>query len=737
MVPQATYCRGRDGDVGLESPEEDPVTRTGLLVALATFSVGAILGYLVGASAGHPPGTRAERVMVADALLARDAGPGTTERRRGGSNVPDLPFAPLSAGTGIITGCVTLADGCPLAGVLVRATPRPPGERARKGRQPTDLDLEMAVRRYKARMRFERESRRETTTDEAGRFTLTGIADATYYVAAFLEGHDVRARGEGHESAGPDDVVVFIATAITYLDLAVLLPDGALAERAKITCARARSAFDIVPTTTVSWTCRDPVLQLEPGAWRLTAAGGRDGELRSDETKVVIEAGVAPEAVTLRLEARPGLCGRLVFPPGHPDLEARVHALRVAPGAEVPDRRVLEEGEDRWLGSNINAAYSYVDLEPGTWIVVVSMGKNRVVGRAVLEVTDGMVVRDFEVPPPEPGDFLILRVEAPDGTLLRDVSIDTGYVCRRYSSAGGGEATLLPDGTYRVQHHAVESERLEEGGTYVVEVQSREYGTVSAKYDADETRTLTVRLEDPATLEVRLTGYVGSPHEGSIWLGLSRAQGGGIRENLATPDAEGRYEFGPRPPGEYVLRVGVKEGPRALWVKKVPLKLAAGANVVTVAVPPLHELTVIVDGLGEAAQIGLCLEGGDVNLWIPGKTPTDGRVRFERLPAGRYVVSSEGVREPGQMVVALRGSTTVRFEAQTMNALYVHIRNLDGHLARAGLREGDLVIAINGEEIVNRDQGRLLLATAQAEGTATFTIVRGRARLEVSMDPGK
>jgi hypothetical protein len=129
-----------------------------------------------------------------------------------------------------------------------------------------------------------------------------------------------------------------------------------------------------------------------------------------------------------------------------------------------------------------------------------------------------------------------------------------------------------------------------------------------------------------------------------------------------TPDAEGRYTFPPCPPGEYVLRLGVNEGIVARWISSRRVRLRRGTQVETLVIPALHELTVEAGDLPPGRRIGLRREEGEVSEYLFLRLPKDGRVRFDRLPAGRYTVYCDDPARPGDMTVELAGTTTVRFE---------------------------------------------------------------------------
>ena len=56
-----------------------------------------------------------------------------------------------------------------------------------------------------------------------------------------------------------------------------------------------------------------------------------------------------------------------------------------------------------------------------------------------------------------------------------------------------------------------------------------------------------------------------------------------------------------------------------------------------------------------------------------------------------------------------------------------------GTLGRSGLRNGDLVVAIDGTEITGEPQGYSLQRAAEAKGRGTFTVLRGGKRVDVDV----
>jgi hypothetical protein len=112
-----------------------------------------------------------------------------------------------------------------------------------------------------------------------------------------------------------------------------------------------------------------------------------------------------------------------------------------------------------------------------------------------------------------------------------------------------------------------------------------------------------------------------------------------------------------------------------------------------------------------------------------------GRAVFEGLPAGEYQISGSGALPRGQMRVNVPGQTTVRYEPQTVNAYFVRIRSPEGYAAKAGLREGDLVVGIDGQEFTSEAQMGALLTLAREKEECALLVLRGRRTLTLRGDP--
>jgi hypothetical protein len=268
-----------------------------------------------------------------------------------------------------------------------------------------------------------------------------------------------------------------------------------------------------------------------------------------------------------------------------------------------------------------------------------------------------------------------------------------------------------------------------EGGTYEIEFGTKKFGKKSVSYKRGEKREFEIRFREPATLAVTVRGFAGSEHADKIELGLVRREGEGDTKKTA-PDAEGRAVLGPVESGDYDVVLFVRCGRhQSIGAVKKPVSLPAGESEATLAIPPLHEL-VIAGNKGE--QYHITADENFGGWFYESRTcGDDGRATFGPLPAGRYTLRADG--KPGDMTVSVPcGEVTYR--ASEYNALKVSIQDPDGALAKAGLQDGDLVVAVNGTEFKGAAQMQLLFAGAMGRGDAKLTLVRGSRTVELTIN---
>ena len=72
--------------------------------------------------------------------------------------------------------------------------------------------------------------------------------------------------------------------------------------------------------------------------------------------------------------------------------------------------------------------------------------------------------------------------------------------------------------------------------------------------------------------------------------------------------------------------------------------------------------------------------------------------------------------------------------AMGLNALIARITDPDGAMAKAGLEDGDYVTGIDGTPFEDQQHLWALTTLAQKKDRVTLTVVRGGARLSVTVD---
>jgi hypothetical protein len=650
--------------------------------------------------------------------------------------VLDLVPAPeFSTGSGTITGRVSTPDGEPLDGVLVRAArQRTYPYRYKRGKGPPEADgPEDRLREYAERLHYEHGNRREAVTGSEGGFTLTEIADdAEYRISAWKRGYEIRARPSSRKYRAGDKVEL-LAKPLALVPVEIVLPAGGPPEEAKIEIRVGTG------TQRQGWTPDEKEIGLEPGTVSIRAVGGEEGEFASEEQEVEVDVENPPSSLTFRLEARPGIRGRVTFPEGQEYSYGEVSVLRILPGKEADPQRLVREGQRKTVYSYRDGKFLFLDLPAGSYLLGLVMNRRDVVASASVEVSGGMVVHDLVAPAPDPEDSVVVRAEGPDGKLVTDLYLTTGYTGPKGSGTGVALNTRLPDGTFRVAHHVVQEEHEDPDVRHWINVRSNRFGAQRVEYDRASTRELTVRFEAPATLEVTLDGYLGTEYEGVVRLSLREASKGGSgsyyssyyggsRQNPLS--AEGKQKFGPVQPGDYVISVGLQmERYGSRTVATVPVALKSGANRETVSLPALYTLTVLLDAK-DGSQVYIRQQGGYTSA---SKKVKDGRAVFEKLAAGDYTIHAQGK----QMVVKIPGQTEVRLEGQAMNAYRVSITDPKGNMAQAGLQDGDVIIGIDDTEFEDTSQMWAAVTLAKSKKSVTLTLIRGNARHRMSVDFGK
>jgi hypothetical protein len=548
-------------------------------------------------------------------------------------------------------------DGSPLPGVEVTCypqrdpQPRPalrPGEKPPE-REPVDLAVEAAVWH-----RWTQAAKRRATTDAAGEFRIEGIADRKHQVNAYLPGWQIQPKDWRETSqARPGMDLNLVAKASVEVRVEISCPDGPLPENLQIRQEgpQGRGGF--------GFNAENPVIRIEPGTHELTAIGGDAEEYRSDPQTVVVPDGSVGVTVVFVLRGRPGIRGKVLFPPGEEWDQPQVLLQRLGKDEKASAaglRASSREATRRYR--SVGEGYAFSDLAPGRYGVGVARGhEGPVVVFEEVEVGEGPVTRDLRVPPADPSEFVVVRVLKPDGAAVTDFTATTGFKGKGFSSSGGGISVRRADGSRLVFHHA-QTAPDDPDGMFSITVDAKSLGGATVEYRKGERSEWTVRLEEPGRVEARVTGHRGTPYEDRLQFVLAPPGGTarhfGMRHGAPRVDASGLQVIPGIQPGEYSLQLLLEGGQRmANPIARLPVSVRSGRNEFTVPLPELHEVAIT----GAGPQVHVLRQGEGAERLVIFVQSSGGNARVDGLLEGEYEVQSgekrQKFRVPGTTKVEL------------------------------------------------------------------------------------
>ncbi|MHC4860236.1 MAG: hypothetical protein ACYTDY_09120, partial [Planctomycetota bacterium] len=604
------------------------MSRGALLLVLVAFAAGGAFGFVIGTGGDDPtegpvspqPGRAGSRAPRPAPLEGPSPADPDLARALSRLHVPEAAWE-----SGRIAVLVRTEEGEPLPGVLVRAAPvrETYEDPVRSGRVPVDPPVEDLVRELAVETRLARAERVEAVTGADGACELVGLADLPYDVAAYLEGWSFRGETQTTKVRSGSEVR-FRAADRARLELTVLLPDGTEPPVAHV------QVSGKIGTGQRRWTPSRREAWLPPDVWTLTVTAGEANEFRSSPVDVFVPPEGTPEPITIRLDPRTGIRGRVVLPEGELAAAGKLRACRLIEGEGTDTERLLDDrhGQDVKVGRE--GTFVVLDLAAGTWVLGLVTG-GEAVGRTAVEVTSGLATCEIELPDPDPEGSVIVIVLGPDGKRDDRVSVVSQLAVgeQRWSGPPG---VPIRAGGFRVAH-ARPGEGASPGeAVHTLVVRSRLYGESRVEYGGPGERRVEVKLEEPASLNVKVTGYTEGGHAGHVKLILVPPAGAGGSPYWQTdrpPDEQGRYVVPGIPPGDYRLVV------QAMLDKntRIPalvqsIMVAPGENRIEVSMPRLYSLTIRSDT--PSARFGLRPPLDSPQRWrCPPRSPRGGRVVWE------------------------------------------------------------------------------------------------------------
>jgi hypothetical protein len=659
----------------------------------------------------------------------------------------------VAGGNETLTGIVVGELGEPMADVLILATPRtrsePYGEVSdRIGRGEPDGDsLQEQLQRRAAGWAERRLGRLEGRTGPDGQFTIRGARDITYEVEAFREGWIFDA--EPGDGLRPGGALTLIGRQVVAVECEVRLPDGTTPEVAAVRFVYSRSPR-VSAETTLRWTAATPVLRLPWRSGTLQAFAdyvvepeargsapvryrSREVQLTSDDTRVV-----------LQLEGTRGLWGQVRFEAGAFDSNPRIKVLPID-GVGMPGRRELvdrDDGPELWI-DRAGGFYEVGDLDAGTYAVAVLV-RDAVVWAEPVEVGEELTRCDIVVEAPDPGSMLRVVCTDARGAVVRGVEFRA-----RFAQQGGDPTSLRlavrhdPDGSYWIATDSLvpDDEEFDELSTDAkIELFARHVrlGTEMAvvRPGMSEVR---IRYGEPCRLLVTVSGDAGLRAGETFQVAISPSGAdegpfGGTRVRVEG----GRAVFDGLSPGGYEVVLEAAERDGIDWharpLAKESVTLTGGDQAVSLIAPPLH--TVVVQAVGFESGAELMLFPVDEDEWQSiafAYVGEDGTARFTGIAAGDFRLTA---RDSDSWVEVTVPGGPVELVNERHDCMRVAISTEDGKLYEAGLRAGDLIVAVGDVEL-GPDDLRSTFRAAMNEPDAKLVVLRGGQRIELSPPAGE
>lgn len=371
--------------------------------------------------------------------------------------------------------------------------------------------------------------------------------------------------------------------------------------------------------------------------WIHGFGGLREGS-KSEPRHLRVRADEPLVEVILVLRERTGVHGKVVLPGkfDRPRLEVRLRPLEGdTPAAEAPFDRSDRSAQPR---ARDGYGFAFHDLEPGTYALGLSFGRERFRVVETVQVTEGMVEQDLVVDRFDPKHFMEIKVLGPDGQPIPDAQVAITFSGGNRSVAGGNIALQREDGVFIVDHipeHTLGEDGEYAEGVYAVRVHTQEHGEILRPYDPRSTESLTIRVAEEESFSIRLLDYADSPAAGKLKASARPVGETGIRNPRAVgPD--GVVDFGQLQPGSYEIVLMVTK-PRTVPVAIYPLEVAPGDDIHELPTPVFHRLVLRFAKDAEDPVFSLRRTFG-TSTWSMGWATEDepGKLVFEDLTEGSY-----------------------------------------------------------------------------------------------------
>ncbi|MEZ5974043.1 MAG: hypothetical protein R3E96_04120 [Planctomycetota bacterium] len=467
------------------------------------------------------------------------------------------------------------------------------------------------------------------------------------------------------------------------------------------------------------------------------------GEMKSPERTFNSNSPEFQPPIVLQLEQRTSLDVIVIADPATRLKSAVIDMAPIVQGKPVNLAALAESNLREYTSYQSTARFT--ELLPGRYALGVRVHEDLpLTGYQEIEVQDGYNRIEVALPPVDPERSLRIHCLGPDGEKLRDVEFHLECQSSRSSSSRMLARRWSREGCYLAEFDSETSDSYFDPGsaqfTFLLSATSKRFGTLQANLTPGQ-RELTLQFQAAGSLELRLTGF--SEDSPERVFGVRLEPGEGIPSD-AIPfirsedyvDANGVRTLERLAPGSYQLTVLASNADasgymdQAIAVHVQSLRIQSGSQSLAIPVPQLYPLEVHWGGGKSGSEFLLETDALAKYTDLLGYFFLDEQLRgsLPRVPAGRYFLACGGVRMPISVPCG-----PVEFRPDKANALLVQVYHPAGFV-RAGLQQGDFIVAADGQALGENPPPGLLEPLLQFQGKAmTVTVIRNGVRLEVPL----
>lgn len=661
-----------------------------------------------------------------------------------------------------IEGTVIDQDGQPMAGVQIVSMNRP-GSSWRgviKGKQTTEIgrawdgipDLQESIAKSAEMMLENERNHRTATSDTAGRFTLTGLREGLHAISAHADGFAFppQTNHTGQECS-------FIGEPVLELELDVRLPDGSQPESAVVFIGEQKFGNGL------AWTPEESRLRLKEAAFEIAVRSGSVQRLgwrsmasdySSEQRPMNLESeGPGPHVVELSMNQ--------ILRVELEDASELVPRLPVwmkvtsAAGMQASDGAEIDWGAEHHsdLTRSASGLFQITDLPTGPYWIAAGRGEGNSVPEFTGKITTGVGATEETVTLDEVdlSQFVVCHCVRSEGGPVADVSFKVTASGGRFSRPSDVKALKRGRGEYWLPRESLLPEASADASAQTVQpelsAKSEVDGEVMVPIDPDAGE-ITVEFLPGCTLHLEIAGDLsagfsvhmnrldasGKPTEQFITMmtgGVKKVPESGQLSIMALQP--GKYEVDLYETGHGGDSVSFKS--RGDRVMSEELEIVRPETTLRMVAPTMHKVTVHAPDVATGESFRLTPKSGTgdalFSVGLRVKLGADSLATFERVPAGEYTLNGPRPTKPMEISVP---TGEIQWVADVVDSALVTSVEADGAAYQAGLRKGDLVVAIDGKPVKSRVRTSTLGRDAQKK-SVRLTVRRDGASVDVTIGP--